>query len=123
MKHPGATELLAKPPADLSPTEHAHQLVLHDAAMMLARRAFYSADYARALELLRSFQPEPDQKPRHTLLIAGALRALHEHEAATQAFRTAAALSGDPSFRNACTTLATHAATPFDPQSSPWASD
>ena len=123
LQRPGAAALLAKPSSEVTAAERARYLVLQDAAWMLARRAFYAGDYARALELLRGLQPEPSEQARRWLLIAGCLRALQQYDASARAFASAAAASGDPSFRAACTRLASQTAQTFEPRDGPWALD
>jgi spermidine synthase len=115
LARPGAREVLAQPRA--APARYG---VLHDAAWLLARRAFYARDYASALGLLAQIAPEPQQLDVHALLRAGALRALGQTEASASAFRAAAAASRETAFRTECAALADHAALPFTPEAGPW---
>jgi len=117
LSRPGASELIDKPPAAPS----ARYLVLQDALWMLARRAFYARDYARALTLFERLHPEARDKARHALFVAGCLRALNRADESSHAVTSAAAASSHPAFREACAALATRAARPFAPQAGPWA--
>jgi len=120
LQRPGAAALLAKPLGQITEAERARFFVLQDAARMLARRAFYEGDYARALELLNRIQPQPNEQARHWLLVAGCLRALGQYEASASAFLSSGAKSSSASYRATCTTLASQVATTFDPRSGPW---
>jgi spermidine synthase len=84
----------------------ARYAVVQDAIWLQARRAYYSRDYPRALELLGQLTPEPSRRAQHALLRAGALRALGDASGSAEAYRAAAAASGDASFRAACARLA-----------------
>ncbi|HEX4355554.1 MAG TPA: hypothetical protein VHZ95_21660, partial [Polyangiales bacterium] len=114
LARPGAAELLARPQP-----QSARYLVLQDARWVLARRAFYAHDYARALAMLNELAPVPSDAALHALFVAGSLRGLARPEAA-DAFRRAAAISGDDAFRTACKALAEHAAESFSREAGPW---
>jgi spermidine synthase len=94
----------------------------YDAAWTLGRRAFYTSDYARALEILSSFEPQPDQAARHALLRAGCLRALDRPREAAIAFDNAISTSHDPSFQASLRDLVRSIARPFPPDFGPLAS-
>jgi spermidine synthase len=113
-----AEAALARPGAP-SVAAGARYAVLQDARWLLARRAFYARDYARALSQLDALTPEPGQQALHALLRAGTLRALGGTAESAQAFRAAASGSHDRAFQAACQTLAEHAADPIDP-AGPW---
>jgi spermidine synthase len=117
---PGAFELVSQPRAAIGRRDRARYLVLQDALWMLARRAFYAGDYPRALELLQRIDPEPSERARHGLLVAGCLRALQQTRASAQAFRVAAANSGDPAFRAQSLSLAERVAVGSDVMRDPW---
>jgi spermidine synthase len=120
LTRPGAADLVAKPENDVATPDRARFLVLQDATWLLARRAFYAGDYARSLDLLNRLQLAPSEQARRWLFIAGALRALQQPEPSARAFRSAAAVSSDQTFRAACTTLAAQTSKPFDPSTGPW---
>jgi spermidine synthase len=90
------------------------------AGWTLARQAFYTGDYARALNELDRVQPEPTEVALHALLRAGSLRALGNVSDAEAAFRKAAAASHHPGFKAAVSTLAAQAAAPFVADLGPW---
>ena len=92
-----------------------------DAAWIVARHAFYSGDYARALARLSQLNPEPGERALLALLRAGCHRALGQASASSAAFREAAAASRDPSFRARALRLAERAALPFAADAGPWA--
>jgi spermidine synthase len=121
LARPGAAELLAQPrrAIETSPALPRY-LVLQDALWLLARRAFYSHDYARALGLLNKLTPDRDEAASHALLSAGCLRASGQPAESAAAFRAAAAASGDPGFKAACRTLADQTALPFTRSAGPW---
>ena len=120
LTRPGARELLASRRAAIAPRDRSRFLVLQDAQWMLARRAFYTSDYASALEQLEHLDPAPEERARHALLRAGCLRALNRTEESARAFREAAANSSDTAFRAHARALAELAANAFDASSGPW---
>jgi spermidine synthase len=91
-----------------------------DAAWTLARQAFYSGDYAQALERLAKLQPEQDERALHALLRAGCLRALGDFGQSAAAFREAAAASHDETFKRVALQLSAQTAGPFAPDAGPW---
>jgi hypothetical protein len=124
LKRPGALDLVAQPRRQVEKSAAlARYLVLQDALWLLARRAFYAHDYAHALAWLQKHTPAADQAASYALLRAGSLRGLGEFAASSEAFRTAAAASGDASFRRACAALAERAAQPFARSAGPWSLD
>jgi tetratricopeptide (TPR) repeat protein len=90
------------------------------AGWTVARRAFYAADYARALDELKSIHPEPDEIAQYALLRGGCLRALGDASEAEAAFRQAAEASHDERFKSAALTLATTATASFEAERGPW---
>lgn len=122
LARPDAEALLNQPQAQLRGHARARQLVLHDALWLLARRAFYAGEYIDALGWLRRFTPEPSRAASYALLRAGCLRALERYAQSATAFRAAAALSGDASFRSECQALAEAVSRPFAPDAGPWSS-
>jgi spermidine synthase len=90
-----------------------------DAAWTLARHAFYAGDYAQALGRFDRLQPARDDRALHALLRAGCLRALGQPTLSAAAFREAAALSRDASFKTVATQLAERAATAFSAEAGP----
>jgi spermidine synthase len=86
----------------------------------LARRAFYAGEYSRALELLESLEPEPDEMAQHALLRAGCLRALGRANEAEAAFRRAAEASRSSAFKAAASSLAARTAEPFAVDRGAW---
>jgi hypothetical protein len=121
LKRPGALELLAQPRRQVEKSAaFARYLVLQDALWLLARRAFYAHDYAHALAWLNKLTPAADEASSYALLRAGCLRGLGEFAASSDAFRAAAAASGDASFRKASTALADRATQPFTRSRGPW---
>jgi spermidine synthase len=124
LKRPGALELLAQPRRQVEKSAaFARYLVLQDALWLLTRRAFYAHDYARALAWLNKLTPAADEASSYALLRAGCLRGLGEFAASSDAFRSAAAASGDAGFRTACAALAERAAQPFTRSRGPWSLD
>jgi len=86
----------------------------------LARRAFYTGDYARALEQLQNIQPQHDEVAQHSLLRAGSLRALGRTSEARAAFEQAAGASHDARFKSAALMLAAQAEAPFAADLGAW---
>jgi hypothetical protein len=92
-----------------------------DAAVELARRAFFDADWTAACTLLRPLGPAADA--RASLLHGGCARALGQAAEAATAFRRAAGLSADQGFRRYVQALAAQAGAPFLPEDGPLSID
>lgn len=120
---PGAQALLSRQGAPLSGRARQRRLVLHDAQWLLARRAFYARDYARAYERLGEIAPEPNELASYALFTAGCLRALGQPAQSATAFRAAAAASSDTSFQAECLALAASTVERFAFETGPFSRD
>jgi tetratricopeptide (TPR) repeat protein len=122
-RRPDSIELLKNgPDAAFASGRIAAYQAAYDAAWTLARRAFYTGDYARALDILASFTPRPDEASRHALLRAGCLRALGREAQSVVALESAAQASHDRVFQSAMRKLVAQSKQPFAPERGPLAS-
>jgi hypothetical protein len=90
-----------------------------EAIWTLARHAFYGADYAGALDRLRTLPPAADERALHALLRAGALRGLGRADESLAAFREAADASDDAAFKARALALAAKAGVPLTARGGP----
>lgn len=90
------------------------------AKLTLARRAFYTEDYAGALRALETLDPGVAGTARHWLLVGGCARALGRHQEAAAAFTRAGQASERPEFQHQMKALAAHSGAPLSPTAGPF---